>query len=101
MQPPIPPYTSCIFFELYENHEENYVQIFLKNSTSTNVPALKIPNCGIRCPLNKLYEIFDDILPEQDFDDGCRLRDGETPVGNPEGTKLEYQPKTWEISLWI
>lgn len=45
-----------------------------------------MPNCGTKCPLDKMYEWYDDILPEQSFDEECKLRDGEfLPLdGNPE-----------------
>lgn len=31
-----------------------------------------IPNCGISCPLEKLYQIYSAIIPG-DFEDECRL----------------------------
>lgn len=35
---------------------------------------LYIPNCGQRCPLNKIFEMYQDILPTEDFDTECRLQ---------------------------
>lgn len=55
-----------------------------------NVPALHIPGCGTKCPLASLYQLYEDILPTQSFDEECQLHDGETlhPCGNPENNSL-------------
>lgn len=47
------------------------VQIFYKNTTE-DPRAMYIPNCGISCPLEKLYRIYNDIIPGN-FDEECRL----------------------------
>lgn len=86
----VPPYASCIMFELYNtvNSTEKYLQVFYRNSTdANNIPALEIPNCSsTKCPLDKWYELYGDILPTKSYDEECRLRPGETisPNGNPE-----------------
>ncbi|XP_031636524.1 uncharacterized protein LOC116349297 [Contarinia nasturtii] len=83
-----PTYAGCLFFELYKVKSEwdHYVQIYYKNSIDTEITALHIPKCGIKCPLDKLYALYDDILPTQSFTKECKLRDGEVlpPGGNPE-----------------
>lgn len=81
-----PPYASCILFEQYQTETENYVQVFYKNSTEINIPALEVPNCGTKCPLNKWYEVYKSILPTQTFEEECELRGGEIlpASGNPE-----------------
>lgn len=73
-----PPYASCIFFELYKENELPFVQIFYRNSTESNVPALDIPECGTKCPLSQLYDLYGDILPTKSFDHECALHDDET-----------------------
>lgn len=80
------PTASCLFFELYQSDNDHYVQIFYKNSTETNIPAMEIPKCGTKCPLNKMYELYDEILPKNSFEEECQLREGESlpPGGNPE-----------------
>lgn len=48
---------------------------------------MEILNCGTsKCPLDKWYELYKDILPTQGYDDECKLRDGEEvlPNQNPE-----------------
>lgn len=88
----MPPYASCLLFELYDNQKEPpFVQIFYRNSTQTNIlPPIDIPNCGTKCPLNKMFELYDNILPKNTFDEECMLRDGESlpPGGNPENNSL-------------
>lgn len=68
-----PPFASCIFFELYQSGEDFYVKIFYKNSTANemNIPAQEIPDCGMECPLYRMYEVYDDVLPKKSFDEEC------------------------------
>lgn len=66
-----PPYTACVLLELRMKNEVPMVQIFYKNSTD-DPRAMYIPNCGITCPLEKLYQIYNAIIPG-DFGDECRL----------------------------
>lgn len=66
-----PPYTACVLLELRMTKEVPMVQIFYKNTTE-DPRAMYIPNCGISCPLEKLYQIYNDIIPG-DFQEECRL----------------------------
>lgn len=54
------------------------------------IPPLNIPGCGTKCPLVDLYKLYADILPAQDFDVECKLRNGEIlpASGNPENNSL-------------
>ena len=56
-----------------------HVEILYKNSTKMDdIPLLlEIPECGAKCPLKKLYELYDYILPTKSHDEECKLRDGE------------------------
>lgn len=38
---------------------------------------LEIPECGVKCPLKKLYNLYERILPTRSHDEECVLRDGE------------------------
>lgn len=72
----MPPYASCLFFELHQNNGTFHVELYYKQERGEDkVPLepLVIPNCGQRCPLSKLYEIYHDIIPTEDFDTECRL----------------------------
>lgn len=73
-----PPFSSCIFFELYRGNGSPYVQFFYKNSTESDIPALYIPGCGTKCELTDLYLLFDDILPEKTIKKECTLHNGES-----------------------
>lgn len=81
-----------MLFELYKVDEVPYVQIFYKNSTAADVTPIEmeIPSCGKKCPLEKMYEIYRDILPTESFEQECALREGESlPIeGNPENNSL-------------
>lgn len=85
-QPHKPEYASCVLLELYEDADDShYIQLFYKNSTDMNVAPLEIPDCGVKCTLPKLYELYADVLPTQEYDVECALRNHETmpPGGNP------------------
>lgn len=57
-----PPFAAAILFELRELNGENFVQVFYKNSTEARL--LDLPNCGTLCPLDKMFLIYKEILPE-------------------------------------
>lgn len=75
-----------MFFELHKSNDEYHVEIYYKSYRGEDpVPLepLSIPNCGKKCPLEKLYEIYKDILPTEDFDTECHVPDeGEMTYGN-------------------
>lgn len=89
-----PQYSSCILFELKAaaaDDKHPYVQIFYKNSTAADIPALEISGCGKSCPLEKMYEIYHDILPSESFEKECVLRENESlpaDTTNPENNSL-------------
>lgn len=78
MQFRLPPFSSCLFFELYEGDSDPYVRLLYKNSTEPGqITQLDIPNCGMKCPLQKLYELYDQILPNKSHTEECALGDDE------------------------
>lgn len=44
-----------------------------RGEDSEPLEPLLIPNCGKRCPLEKLYEIYEEIIPVDDFETECRV----------------------------
>lgn len=34
---------------------------------------MNLPNCGIKCPLKRFYEVYKDVIPTEDFDIECSL----------------------------
>lgn len=72
----MPPYASAMFFELHQVNGKFHVELYNKRELGEDkVPLepLYIPNCGQKCPLNKFYDLYQDILPTEDFDTECRL----------------------------
>lgn len=54
------------------------MEIFYKNYRGDDPVPLKplsIPNCGKKCPLDKLYEVYKDIIPTKDFEVECHVPD--------------------------
>lgn len=71
----MPPFAASVHFELYKDDRDYYVQLFYRTDKSEYIPPIDIPNCGIKCPLNKLFTIFADILPteNENYASLCRL----------------------------
>ncbi|XP_034485610.1 prostatic acid phosphatase [Drosophila innubila] len=66
-----PPYTACIMFELrVDDKNTPLVSLFYKNTTAEPLP-MEIPGCGISCPLNKMFDLYKDVIPE-DWDAECK-----------------------------
>ncbi|XP_017874714.1 PREDICTED: prostatic acid phosphatase [Drosophila arizonae] len=66
-----PPYTACILFELrVDDNDAPFVSVFYKNTTAEPLP-LDIPGCGVSCPLVKMFQLYDDVLPEN-WADECK-----------------------------
>ncbi|XP_062121652.1 LOW QUALITY PROTEIN: prostatic acid phosphatase [Drosophila sulfurigaster albostrigata] len=66
-----PPYTACIMFELRVNDQNKpLVSLFYKNTTAEPLP-MDIPGCGVSCPLEKLFQLYEDVLPV-DWDAECQ-----------------------------
>lgn len=67
--PHSPPFAACIMFELRVFKNEHYLTIVYKNDTNPQI--MSIPGCGVSCPLSKMFELYDDVLPS-DWDAECR-----------------------------
>lgn len=66
------PYAAAIIVELRNYQNEAYVQLYYKNSEMTPEP-INIPQCGTACPLSKMYELYAEILPQNDFPTECNI----------------------------
>lgn len=77
---------------MHKTETEHYIQLFHRNLDEKFVPALEIPNCGdSKCPLNKWYELYKDVLPTKPYEEECKLEDGQSippNYENPESYKL-------------
>lgn len=72
-----PPYAAALQFELYRSNEDYYVSLFYRNSTMDN-HLLEFPNCGTKCPLEKLYALYANVFPPEDVEAACALDN--TPI---------------------
>uniref|UniRef100_A0A182HT87 acid phosphatase n=1 Tax=Anopheles arabiensis TaxID=7173 RepID=A0A182HT87_ANOAR len=68
-----PPFAACVLLELRQpaNGGQAYVELFYKNTTGEPY-RLVVPGCDARCPLERMFEIYDNILP-QDWEAECQL----------------------------
>lgn len=67
-----PPYAACVMLELrIDDQQKPYVSVFYKNTAEEPKP-LEIPGCGTSCPLDQMYQLYKDILPE-DWTSECKL----------------------------
>lgn len=65
-------YAACLLFEVLIKNDNVLLQIVYKKSPSSNSSEiLNIPNCGTACPLDKMYELYKEILPSEDFVSAC------------------------------
>lgn len=68
-----PPFTALILMELRVRGGNPFVSIFYKNGiTDQTGTQLEIPGCGLQCPLDKMFELYADIIPSH-WDEECRL----------------------------
>lgn len=66
-----PPYRACIMIELHMIDDIPNVMIFYKNTTDEPKP-MYIPKCGSQCPLDKMFILYNDVIPE-DWHKECKL----------------------------
>ena len=58
------PYSASLHFELYKTDQnEFYIQVFYRKSEEEYPAPMEIPNCGVKCPLAKFYEVYSEIIP--------------------------------------
>lgn len=61
----IPPFAASVHLELYRSREDYYVQLFYRTDNSEYIPPIEIPNCGVKCSLDEMFELYQDILPSE------------------------------------
>lgn len=57
--------------ELHLIDNEPRIKIFYKNTSTVAIP-IEIPNCGFACPLDKMYQLYDPVLPSN-WNEECKL----------------------------
>lgn len=56
---------------MYKTYDkEYYIQIFYRTKGEDYPSALDIPKCGKKCDLDKFYDLYRDIIPD-DFESEC------------------------------
>lgn len=66
-----PPYTACIMLEMRLIESTPFISVFYKNTTAEPF-LMSIPGCGKQCPLERMYELYNDVLPG-DWDAECGM----------------------------
>lgn len=77
-----PPYRAAVLMEMWNKEGGNYIQVFYKNSSAEPLP-LNIPACGQSCSLEKMFELYKDVLPG-DWDRECSTSILNIKFENPE-----------------
>lgn len=72
--------------ELHKSNDEYYIEIFYKRNRGEDVEPLEplyIPNCGQKCTLSKMNELYHDIIPTGDFETECKIDNKPEPKWEP------------------
>lgn len=63
--------------ELRTFENKSYIEVYYKNTTENPPPGkllpLLIPQCGYSCPLQKMYKLFSNVIPQNDFQTECTI----------------------------
>lgn len=61
----LPRYSVMALFELHKNKEtgDYWVEIYFRNNPKAQAEKLTIPGCDFQCPLDKLLELAQDVVP--------------------------------------
>ncbi|XP_043649078.1 venom acid phosphatase Acph-1 [Drosophila teissieri] len=85
-QAQMPRFSALIAFELHQNSQtgEYFLEIFFQNDPNKEPQQLQIPGCEKQCPIDKLIELTNDIIPDAPYADLCRAK------GTQGGVKISY-----------
>ncbi|XP_061391753.1 lysosomal acid phosphatase-like [Musca vetustissima] len=72
----MPRFSALISFELHQNleTEEYFVEIYFQNDPKLEPVPLTVPGCSFQCPLNKLLELIQDVMPNAIYEEMCQLK---------------------------
>lgn len=65
-----------------------HVEIFLKNAKA-DVVQLRIPHCGLSCPLGDFRVLYKSILPTKSFEEECMVKESKRSSADKHGKYLE------------
>ncbi|RZC41542.1 venom acid phosphatase Acph-1, partial [Asbolus verrucosus] len=69
----VPPFGATIYFEIHYMKAKYGLKLYYQDYTEEAPRLLTIPGCAAFCPLNKVYELLGDSLP--DDNDACSTED--------------------------
>ncbi|NXU51296.1 PPAP phosphatase, partial [Turnix velox] len=58
----LPPYSSCHFFELYQEKNQYTVEMYYRNNTFRDPHPLTLPGCKFHCPLATFMQLVSPVL---------------------------------------
>ncbi|XP_053957228.1 prostatic acid phosphatase-like [Anastrepha ludens] len=72
----MPRFGVMTMFELHQNQQtgEFYVEIYLRNNEKGCAELLDVPNCGTKCPLDKLIALSSDVIPNEPYEERCKAK---------------------------
>ncbi|XP_034106762.1 prostatic acid phosphatase [Drosophila albomicans] len=72
----MPRFAVMAIFETHQNRQtgEYYVEIFLRNDEFGCLEQLKLADCELQCPLHRLIELSEAVLPNEPLEQRCRAR---------------------------
>ncbi|XP_030388049.1 venom acid phosphatase Acph-1 [Scaptodrosophila lebanonensis] len=85
-QPQMPRFSALIAFELHKNDDtgEYFVEIYFQNDPEGEPEQLQVPGCAKQCPLEKLLELSEHVLPDGSYEQLCRAK------GTSNGERVAY-----------
>lgn len=87
-QTQMPRFSALIAFELRRHSEtgEYFVEIYLQNHPDKEPKLLQVPGCGKQCPVAKLLELTNHVLPDAPYTQLCQARGN----SNNNVTRISY-----------
>ncbi|EDW18963.2 uncharacterized protein Dmoj_GI13524 [Drosophila mojavensis] len=75
----MPRFAVMAIFETHRNVKtgEYYVEIFLRNDEFGCLEQLKLADCALQCPLNRLVKLSASMLPNEPMEQRCRARNAD------------------------
>ncbi|XP_075160559.1 venom acid phosphatase Acph-1-like [Haematobia irritans] len=72
----MPSFSAVIAFELHQHKEtkEYFVEIYFQNGPKSDFEPLTVPGCSFKCPLEKLLQLTQDVMPNAAYEEMCRLK---------------------------
>ncbi|KAH8270102.1 hypothetical protein KR018_004062, partial [Drosophila ironensis] len=72
----MPRFSALIAFELHQNPEtrEYFLELYFQNDPEKEPKQLQIPGCAKQCPISKLVELIEEILPDAPYEELCKAK---------------------------